>query len=168
MDTTKEQQAGSNSDEWDSGEWRKVRNRKLREWLLGDVHAVDSILTLSQISETWDDIVDGEPVTPDAVNAAFVAAVVTLGRNPFYQRNKAFLDGILMVGINAWLDSTELERKPDEASRMYAFFLRNYCYELTSAHAYLVGGWAHMRKVSHEMRLFFTHETYAQWEHRHV
>jgi hypothetical protein len=31
--------------------------------------------------------------------------------------------------------------------------------------AYLVGGWAHMRKVSLDMREFFIHESFDDWEY---
>jgi hypothetical protein len=153
---------------WDGAAWREVRDAKLLDWMLGNQPAVDAFLMLSRISEVWDDLIDGEPVDPEDVHGAFVDALVRLQGNPFYRQHEGILMGVVIAGINAWLDSVQLETTPTEAARMHAFYLRNFAYELINVCAFAVGGWRHMRAVSADMRAFFTHETYAQWEHRHA
>lgn len=149
---------------WDSSNWRVVRDERLNAWMLGDQAAVDAFLMLSRIAEVWDDLIDGEPVDPEDIHGAFVDAMVRLQGNPFYRRHEGVVMGAVIAGINAWLDSVHLEKAPGRAARMHAFYLRNYCYELLNVCAFCIGGWRHMRAVSAEMRTFFTHETYDQWE----
>lgn len=166
MGTTQEQQAGDSSGKWDSAAWRTARDENLRRWLLGDEAAVQCLVMLSNIAETWDDVVDKEEVDASEVNTAFVQALVLLQGNPFYCKHQYMLMGVVVASINAWLDSIQLEKGATEAERMAAFYLRNFAQELLPLSAFLLGGWEHMRAVSAEARKFFTHETYAQWEHR--
>lgn len=154
--------------QWDSKPWREVRDQHLLRWLDGDIDAVATFVMLSTISETYDDLIDGDPVSPEQVHSTFIAATVGLQFNPFYKRWESLIYGAMLAGLNAWLDSLELERREGEASRMHGFYLRNYLYEVLNVCAFAVGGFEHMRSVSMEMREFFTHETYRQWEHRHV
>jgi hypothetical protein len=154
--------------EWDSKPWRELRDAKLGTWMLGNADAAQTIVMLSTISETWDDLVDGDEVTAGEIHGAFISATVGLQCNPFYKKWEPMITGVVLAGINAWLDSLELERSDNEAGRMQAFYIRNYAYELVNVCAFAVGGFAHMRAVSQEMRAFVTHETYQQWEHRHA
>jgi hypothetical protein len=154
--------------QWDTHDWRKLRDERLLSWLNGDIDAVATVVMLSTISETYDDLIDGDPVSPQQVHSTFIAATVGLQFNPFFKRWEQLIYGTVLAGLNAWLDSLELEKRDGEASRMHAFYLRNYLYELLNVCAFAVGGFDHMRAVSLEMRDFFTHETYNQWEHRHV
>jgi hypothetical protein len=150
---------------WDGAEWRALRDAKLREWMLGDENAVQTVIMLSTITEVWDDLIDGDPVSPDEVHGAFISAMVGLNCNPFYKAWEPLITGTVLAGINAWLDSIELERGETVAERMQAFYIRNYIFEMVNVCAFAIGGWKHMRKVSGEIRAFATHETYAQWEH---
>ncbi len=125
-------------------------------------------MALSTVIEVWDDLIDRdrEP-TAGEVNNAFVLALFDLQVNPFFVRHRAYLLPLLMSAINAWMDSTQMERGADTHERMWAFFLKDAGRELFIQCAHLTGGFAHMRAVSLEMRRFFTHETYQDWEHRH-
>lgn len=152
--------------EWDTKAWREHRDQRMLEWL-GDADAVHCAIQLSFIAEVWDDIVDGATPTADRVNRAFQTALIGLEFNPFYQRHKGMILPIVMVGINAWLDANELERREGKRYRMAAFFLRNTAYEVASIIATCALGWDGMRKISLPMREFFSHETYDEWEHRH-
>lgn len=154
--------------QWDSAPWRAVRDANLMRWMKGDADAAATIVMLSAISETYDDIIDGDPVKPEEVHAAFFAAVVGLRVNPFFRKWEDQITGVVLAGLNAWLDSLELEKAGTEAERMQAFYIRNFIYELVNVCAFGVGGFAHMRAVSREMRRFMTHETYSQWENAHA
>jgi len=150
---------------WDSAPWRRVRDANLLRWMLGNDDAVKTIVMLSAISETWDALIDGDAVTSDEVHGAFISATISLNLNPFYKQWEPMITGAALAGLNAWMDSIALEKSESIPERMQAFYIRNYIYELVNVCAFAVGGWAHMRSVSQEMRAFFTHETYSQWEH---
>jgi len=70
--------------EFDSEEWRELRNAKLDEWLLGNKDAVRCVLDLGQIVETWDDLIDKDkPISDQDISGSFYAATVNLPLNPF-------------------------------------------------------------------------------------
>lgn len=153
---------------WDSDEWREERNLKFLNWYMGNHAAVACLVTLSSITETWDDIVDEGEADTGKVNEAFVNALFTIQRNPFYAQHRDYLEPVLMAGINAWQDANDLQAWEGDKWRMLAFFTRNVVAELAPAIAFCVGGYQHMRNVSLEMRRFMNHESYSEWEHRHV
>ena len=155
--------------QWDSDDWRNVRNEKLLGWMCGNRAAVDTVIGLSTIAETWDDLHDGDnPPTKDRINEAFVLALVKLQINEFYKANEAIFYALTVSAINAWMDANELQKSGDTHKRMLAYHLRNYGREITLMAVYRAGGWDHLRRVSLELRAFFEHETFESWEHRHV
>lgn len=154
---------------WDSEGWRKVRNEKLLNWFDGNEDAVRCLVDLSTIAESWDDMIDGDvPLVSSEINNAFNIAMVILPTNPFYIMNRHMLEPVTIMAINAWLDSLELEKRRDEKSKMLAFYMRNLGIELAPMIAFCIGGFKRMREVSLEIRDFLNHETYEEWEHRHV
>lgn len=154
--------------EWDSEEWRRIRDDRLQAWMLGDQEAFRVALALSTIAETWDDLLDGDrKVSEDEINTAFIAALVGLQSNQFFVRHSASLLPLMIATINAYLDANRFEKADDEKLRMMAFHLRNMGVDITIAITLLVGGFDHMRAVSAEIRQFFAHESYREWEHRH-
>ena len=157
-----------NTDPFDTEAWREERNEKLLDWMAGDHHAVQFVLDLSMLVETWDDLVDKDkPLGEQDIHDAFVAALINFPLNPFYRRHQDALLPLITVAINAWFDSLEMERGDTPHERMWAFFLKDLGLEVFLFCAMLAGGYRHMRAVSMDMRRFFNHETYETWEHRH-
>ncbi|HLC08972.1 MAG TPA: hypothetical protein VJK06_06775 [Methyloceanibacter sp.] len=153
---------------WDSVEWRQHRDERLLGWMKGNVDAVNTVIALSTIAETWDDLHDDEAPSKDRINAAFTLALVKLQVNDFYKANEALFFSQIVTSINGWMDANELQSSASESERMHAWFLRSLGHEITHLAAFRVGGWEHMRKVSMEMRHFFMHERFDEWEYRHV
>lgn len=154
--------------EWDSESWRDLRNANLLRWMLGNADAVECVVALSAISETWDDLIDRDkPIHAEQVNDCFVRALITLQVNPFFKANESLFYAIIVAGSNAWMDANQMQADPDAKWRMLAFYLRNTSYEIANLAAFRVGGWDHLRSISLEMRKFFSHESYDEWEHRH-
>lgn len=152
---------------WGSPEWRGERDRKLQEWLRGDMEAARCLIELSTAYEVWDDLIDRDkPVTDDLIHSGFLAALVCLNENRFWQAFQGRLMPLVITGINAWMDANVLEKGQTDKERALAFYIRNYCYEMVSMAAYCVGGWSWLRQVSLEMRMFFQHESYFTWEKR--
>lgn len=155
--------------EWDSIAWRKERDEKLRHWLKGNLFAMEAVVQLSTVSETWDDLVDQDkPVAREQIDAAFSIVLIRLQNNPFFlQYQTQFMIGT-MIGVNAWMDANQLETVQAPKERALAFYIRNYCYEVVSIAAFCAGGWDWLREISLEMRMFFQHESYFTWEKRYV
>lgn len=149
---------------FDSPEWREKRDELLGEWLNYNLHARDFLIDIGQIAEVWDDLVDRDkPVDDDTINDLFVRLMFELPTNPFYAANAAYLRPLLMAGVNAWLDSTVLEKEGTPWATTWAYALRDWYMELVPACAFLIGGFEHMRRVSLEARRFFQAETLEEY-----
>jgi hypothetical protein len=152
---------------FDSEEWRKERDQLLVGWMAGNPEAIEVVHVLGQVCETWDDLVDKDrEVTEEIINRTFTGVFVKLVTNSFWQRGRLFIEPVFIVAINAWMDANELAESDDERYRMLAFHIRNYSTEMAMCCAFLAGGWEHLRKVSNEMREYFSHESYSEWELR--
>lgn len=143
-----------------------MRDDNLARWLLGEQDAINALLLIFNIGEVWDDITDQDkPISRADINGAFLQALCYLPLNPFFDRHKREIIPVMMLGINAWMDSCELEQAPHSKDRLLAWFLRDVYMELFSLFALKVGGFQHLRAVSAEARQFFNHEAYKDWEH---
>lgn len=152
---------------YDSDEWRKTRDDNFNRWLLGDVAAMQFVIQLSRIIETWDDLIDKDkPVTDSEINTAFITALFTINGNPFFRRHVDYLLPVIMTTINAWLDANDTQTSDDPDTRTLAFYLKDYGIEVFLQMAFLIGGYEHMRAVSKEMRTFLRNDTYSEWEHK--
>ena len=150
---------------FDSPEWRTLRDQKYLEWFLGNEYAVECALVLMNACELWDDLIDQDKeISTGQVHTAFTGIFVELTVNPFWQKSRLFLEPLIIQAINAWLDANELERASTRVERNQAFHLRNMPTELIPMIAFAVGGWEHTRRVSLEIRNFFTHESFDDWE----
>lgn len=152
---------------FDSDAWREVRDANYLRWFKGDASAVQTIQVLMNACEFWDDLIDQDvPITAQRADVVFRGIFVDLAVNPFWQRTRAFLEPLIIMAVNAWMDANELARSDSEKERNLAFHIRNLPTELVMAVAFGVGGWEHMRSVSVEARRFFAHESFDDWEHR--
>jgi hypothetical protein len=152
--------------EFDTDEWRAIRDAKLREWT-NDVGAVWFIRQFGDICEVFDDLIDKDkPVTDaDIVRTLFVA-LTELPMNPFFDRYKGQLVPVIVTGINAWLDANVLE-KGSPNDRVFSYVLRDWYAEIIAYVIYLCRGREYMRSVSMEVRSFFTHhETLEQYREK--
>lgn len=153
---------------WDSDAWRRMRDHFLREAFLGDEAAVECFVRISQVAETWDDLVDRDKTISDStLSMTFCSVLFELDFNKFYDRWRAQITSGIIIAVNGWMDSLELEKGNLEARRK-AYVLRNLGLELVPLFAYLLGGFAHMRQVSLKARSFFSHETFEIWENEHA
>lgn len=151
--------------EWNTPAWREERDRQLEGWLGED--AARCVVMLSGIAEVWDDMVDIGEAEPARRDRAFVHALVHLQYNRFWQEHQRSLMPLIVVSINAWMDSNQMQETDSANERILAYSLRNLSYELASMAAFCVGGWEHLRAVSLPMRRFFVNDPYSEWEHRY-
>jgi len=149
---------------FESPEWIEERNRKLDLWLLGDYDAIKFIQDIGSVMETWDDLIDKDkPVSDALIHHVFITLLISLPSNDFFAKNKNFLIPIIMLAINSWLDSNNLEKEEFE-QRTYALTLRHIGIQIVPMCAFLVGGFEHSRKYSTDIWKFFTeHESAEEW-----
>ena len=157
--------------EFDTPEWRHIRDEKLRGWIQDD-HAVNWFLDFCHVCEVFDDMADQDkPISKADITTALFASLVEMPTNPFFTNHRQVLAGVIITGINAWLDANELEKteySPDtrfveREDTIKAFCLRDFYMELLAAIIYLTAGPDHMRKVSLEVRRFFQKESFIEY-----
>lgn len=134
----------------DSPDWRVIRDRKLEEWL-PDAAARSFVVHVSNFYEMIDDIVDGDEVSNDQAISSLLAVMIDLPSNRFFEAYKHQLIPVLLTGINAWLDSVDMEKNSGN-DRIAAYTLRLQCADMIAFSAFLLYGFEHMRRVSREVR----------------
>jgi hypothetical protein len=132
----------------------------LHQVLQGNVDAVSYCNTLFQISQTLDDLIDGDKSVPqDAVISAFWKALIELPANPFYRRHEQYLRPLMAASLQDWRDSVVLERSDSEHFKTLAFVLRDQLTMVVIQCAYLAGGESWMTQVSAQIRAHFHEDT---------
>lgn len=148
----------------DSEEWRVERDKLLIE-ALQDQDALAFVRLVGEIGEQWDDVVDGDmTATPQTLCRLMWMAIVDLQTNPFYERYRGALLPVMMVGMNAWQDSLDLEAG-DRQERALAYCLRDLYLEVISMSIFVLHGYDAMRKYSARIRQFLknSHETIDEY-----
>ena len=157
--------------EFDTPEWRQVRDHKLREWVQ-DESALAWFLDFCHVCEIFDDVADQDkPISKTDIATALFASLVEMPTNPFFTNHRQVLAGVIITGINAWLDANELERTEYAEGTKYvemedtikAFCLRDFYMELLAVIIYLTAGPDQMRKVSLDVRRFFQNESFVEY-----
>jgi len=108
-----------------------------------DPEAVRVSLELVELVNIWDDLIDGDAVTPAEINAAFLAALCEIGGSYLWDHTAA---EIARLQFFKWVASNAIEANPeaDRTMRVKAFMLRAGFFDLFYHFAYKLHGmgWA--------------------------
>lgn len=122
----------------------------VRKWLRGNEAAVAFVLSLHEVVETWDDMIDkDEHVSPERMSRAFHLALVDIPRNGFYQDHFALLSPIVEAAIFDWYAANEFERRQNFE---IAWGLANAGLCVTVMCARILGGPEWAKEVNVEFR----------------
>lgn len=126
----------------------------LHDVLLGHSSAIEFAELLGQITQAWDDIIDGDnpELSKEEINAAFWNLFVALPRNEFYRQHFDTLNPLLQAAIVDWWDSNELQKSPRVTDKAAAYVLRDTLTTVVIHCARLIGGYSWMREVSLRVR----------------
>ena len=144
---------------------------QLERWMQGDRFAVALLLDLGFITQVWDDCVDGDKVLArEAVDGAFIRALCTLPRNPFWLRHQVNLLPLLEAWIVDWQTATTIEQGQamDPTLMRVAWLIRDSSAALIVACARIIGGWEWAQEVALEVRAALHDEPFEDYvgEHR--
>ena len=157
--------------EFDTPEWRQVRDHKLREWVQ-DENALAWFLDFAQVCEVIDDLIDRDKAVPDTdISGLLFSTLIEMPLNAFFNAHKSVLCGIIVTGINSWLDANQLQRAEYPEGTKYAemddlikaFSLRDQYMEVLAAIIYITRGQAVMRELSPQIRAFFQSESFIDY-----
>lgn len=97
----------------------------LVERFVPDPDALAFLRTLNTAVNVWDDLIDRDaPCGEDRIHAGFLAAMVEIPRNPFYQRHQQELQPCIEAAICDWIASIDMQRDPNPEMRGRAHVLR--------------------------------------------
>ena len=142
---------------------RPTLDQFLPAWLKGHTAAIDFVLTLHEIVETWDDLIDEDSVTDKAVNAAMYAALVTLPRNLFYREHFTLLSPVIEAAVFDWLTANEFEGRREHLHTSY--ILRCAGLAVTVMCARIIGGPDWAIEVNNELRTMG--DTWTEYAAKH-
>ena len=117
-----------------------------------NAEAVELNTLLYQVAEAWDDLIDGDAVNADVINATFYAAMVTVPRNPFYQRHFALLNPLVEAAILDWFTANDLEKTRNVDKLRTSYMLRCGLQAVTVMCARILKGVVWANAVNMELR----------------
>jgi hypothetical protein len=142
---------------------------ELVHWALkGNSEAIEFYGLLAGISQTWDDLIDGDGVeiTPEVVNAMMWDALVELPNNPFYARHFPRLNTLVQQTILDWLAANELEAG-GTADKRVSFILRDSLAGVLVHCAYLTGGYEWANEIAPAVRRYIHDEDFDSYAREH-
>lgn len=118
--------------------------------------AYDFLYRMANIYRVWDDLWDKDKeVSKEQADDVISDLAFELSRNKFYKENQAALEAFIFVSWNAWSDANIWKGHDNKMKALCAWFVRDYCCEITALVAWLVGGKEHARNLSLTIREFF-------------
>ena len=94
-------------------------------WFGGNEDAANMYHTFVDLSHTWDDLVDKDKdVSETAINNAFLACLVYLPANPFYQKIQVAVMPMWITVVSAYETGNTFEKNKDEHGVEIAHTLR--------------------------------------------
>ena len=114
----------------------------------GDADAKRFLGTFVEFAHVLDDVVDKEPVSDAELMRAVIRWTAEVSENPFFQRNRSGIMAVIVVSVNAWIDSNRWSARPDIRERIAADVLKGMYHEVVYLVAFLCGGWERMRVLS--------------------
>ncbi|WP_067586404.1 hypothetical protein [Endozoicomonas ascidiicola] len=151
-------------------DYSQQQSENILRWLKGDRQAYELAFLIFDISQVWDDLIDGDKEVSTAERERlFRLCMVDLPKNPFYQQNFHSLFPIIEEKIYTWLDCNNIERAGSEAQLKAAYILRSVTTDIVIHMAYLIGGFDWRRVVAYEMRdfIYSDNELFVEYRKEH-
>ena len=138
----------------------------IRYWLKDDPAAVDLANAYSQVSQVWDDLVDGDkPVSRDQVNGMMMQALVDIPKNRFFQLHYLDLMPMVQHCLMTWLDANTLEAQGNDRDLYVSYVIRSVTTDLIIHLAGLVGGtfWRRQAALAIRQAIYRDNEPFEEY-----
>lgn len=133
----------------------------------GDEHAADLLVALSEMTQTYDDLIDRDkPVSDEAIHRMMHIVLVAIPRNPFYVAWRAELQPMIEQMVIDWRTANELEGG-DTAQKLVAYVLRDTLCSVVVRAAHIIGGWDWALEVSTRVRKYVHDEPPGDYVREH-
>jgi len=126
---------------------------KFDKWCMGNVDAVNFLVTLFEISQIADDLADKDiEANPQNVTRLMHKAMVELPLNNFYRQYSHLLLPIFSTSLTIWGNT---DRWGKEGGEVYGFVYREVLEQVITMVAFIVGGWEHSNLVTNEVSVYY-------------
>ena len=95
--------------------------RNFTETLSLSDEAADWLVSLWEVIQLFDDIVDGDPIDRDDLDVAIWNALIGMPANGFYQRNAQVLIPLMAVAVFKWKASDTVERNGEACATSFVW-----------------------------------------------
>jgi hypothetical protein len=120
----------------------------------GDQSAFEFLAAFLIYCHREDDVIDGQPWNHDSFLEAGLEWIRVLSFNEFYQKHKATLFPAIVTSLQEYSDSNKWAKSPDFRERATADVLKSSYQSVWILVAYIIGGHAHMRRISETFRTY--------------
>ena len=96
------------------------------ELSFGDPHAREFSAMWSSFCHMFDDVIDGENITPEGFVSELIRIIGVFSFNPFYEQHKVELFPLIVQAANAFLDSWRWADETDRLKHNHANALRTF------------------------------------------
>jgi len=139
-----------------------------RKWANENEEAAVFLQNIAAMTRLADNIADGDSDDPVADVAHLLhRAIVTNGRNKFFQEHAEVLSPIICNSIMMWEKSEQWRKSSNRKTRMFAFVYREGVEHIVHITALLTGGMAHALEVMEDLHCKShqsSNETFEDWE----
>jgi hypothetical protein len=130
---------------------KELFDQALARACLNDAEAMSFLRLWSGYVHGIDDLIDEPGMTNEAKIGLFIQALQVYN-HPFYLKHRTSLNPIIIGVTNLYADSVAWEKSPDAWKQAFSDWARHAGAEMVLAVANLAGGYAHMRRISLELR----------------
>lgn len=135
-----------------------IAGRSPQQLFGGNEAAYALALLLIQVSNVWDDIIDGDIFTGTAVDACFWSILSDLPRNAFYRQHQATLQPLIESAMLSYFCANDWEEARDPHGIELGHFLRYGVTQVIAHIVFLCLGLAEARQVLPSLYIALCHE----------
>ena len=137
---------------------QEFHHRRITEILKGHHDAIEFCLMFFELTQIWDDLVDGDKDVPcGTISTAFKLALIQIPQNRFYVEHFHQLQPIIRLGILDWETANILEHLSMN-DRVLAYVLRDSVGAVILECARIIGGDRYVEQIAYDVRTRLIHD----------
>lgn len=139
------------------------------EWFGGNQDALNMYRAFSDLSHTWDDLVDKDKdVSESAINLAFLTCLVYLPANPFYRSIQEAVLPMWLVVVSSYETANKFERDKDPHGVEIAHSLRYAAGQIVAYAVYVCVGPEKAKEILPDVWKSIFFERFDEYRKEHI
>ena len=148
--------------------YEQINDHRL-EWFGGNQEALFMVDLMTDILQTWDDVVDKDKeVTENDINRAFSNALIYLPMNSFYRQIQYHVIPMWITVVSSFETANKFERDKDEHGIELAYLLRCSIGQIIAYAMYVCIGSENCKKSLPEMWKWLLSGRFEDYRKEHL